>query len=452
MERIQRVAVVGLGKLGASMAAAIAARGVEVIGVDVDPRKVDAVNQKVPPVYEPGLADMMKKAGDRLSATTDLYEAVRRSDATFIVVATPSQADGHFSLEYVLSAAQTIGQALKAKNEWHIVVITSTVSPLSMDERIRPYLEAVSQKQAGKDFGLAYNPEFIALGSVLRDFLNPDLVLIGESDKRTGDLLEDFYRRVVENNPAFARMNFINAELTKLSINTFVTTKITFANMLARLCERLPGADVDVVTAALGRDSRIGGRYLKGAISYGGPCFPRDNLALIAVARQVGTAAEVAESTDHLNRELNRWLATLVAYHRPPNGQIGILGLAYKPGSDVVEESPGLHLAQYLAEQGLPVIAYDPAAQANAQRLLGRRVEWAPSALACVERADIIVVTTPWPEFREIPAEIWQRPSSPRKIIDCWRFLPELATLAYVTYIPLGKGGIPVPQPLSMPS
>ncbi|MDW8236202.1 MAG: nucleotide sugar dehydrogenase [Bacteroidia bacterium] len=235
MKTFNRVSVVGLGKLGSPMAACIAAKGVEVIGVDLDAQKVTAIQQKRPPVYEPGLAEMIQKAGERLTATQNLSEAVRNSEATFIVVATPSQPDGHFSLSYVLPVCEVIGEVLRTKEEWYTVVITSTVSPLSMDEQIRPTLERVSGKKAGKDFGLAYNPEFIALGTVIRDFLNPDLVLIGESDTRTGDLLEAFYRKILDREPAFARMNFVNAELAKLSINTFVTTKISFANMSAAL-------------------------------------------------------------------------------------------------------------------------------------------------------------------------------------------------------------------------
>lgn len=209
----------------------------------------------------------------------------------------------------------------------------------------------MSGKKAGCDFGLAYNPEFIALSTVIRGFLNPYLVLIGESDKHTGDLLEEFYRRILDREPAFARMNFVNAKLTKLSINTFVTTKISFANMIARLCEQLPSAEADVVMQALGLDSRIGSKYLKGAISYGEPCFPRDNLALIAITQRMGIAAEVVETTDRFNRAQNCWLADFVYQHIEPGEKVGILGFAYKLGSDVVEESPAIYLARYLSER-----------------------------------------------------------------------------------------------------
>src|SRR5262249_2828965 len=156
---------------------------------------------------------------------------------------------------------------------------TSTVMPGSTGGEIQAELERASGRKIGPDLGLAYNPEFIALGTVVRDMLRPDFILIGESDKQTGDLLEAIYERSCDNDPAIRRMSFVNAELTKISVNTYVTTKISYANMLAEMCDRLPGADVDVVSAAVGSDSRIGSKYIKGAIGYGGPCFPRDNKA-----------------------------------------------------------------------------------------------------------------------------------------------------------------------------
>src|SRR5439155_850689 len=231
--------------------------------------------------------------------------------------------DGAFSLKYVLAAAKAVGQVLKHKTAYHLVVLTSTVMPGATGGQLLPALEEASGKRCGTDFGLCYSPEFIALGSVIRDFLNPDFCLIGESDPRSGDILEALYKRTWENNPAVARMNFVNAEIAKLAVNTYVTTKISFANMLARVCEKLPGANVDTVTAALGLDSRIGPKYLKGAVSYGGPCFPRDNLAFAALADQVGAPADIAQVTDRFNRRQLVWLADVVEGHIPDGGMVG---------------------------------------------------------------------------------------------------------------------------------
>jgi UDPglucose 6-dehydrogenase len=442
MEAKPTLSIVGLGKLGAPMAACLAAKGFPVIGVDVDAQKVNALNNAQAPVFEPGLPELLQVAKTRLKATQDILTAVLNSEVTFVVVPTPSEPDGSFSLRYVLQACEGIADALKRKPEWHLVVITSTISPGSMDNFIRPFLEERSGKRVGIDFGLCYNPEFIALGSVIRDFLNPDFVLIGESDERSGQMLEEIYRQVCENNPPVVRMNFVNAELTKLAVNTFVTTKISFANMLARICEKLPGADVDVVTNALGLDSRIGRKYLKGAVSYGGPCFPRDNLALIATAQKVGVPADIAEATDRFNHWQIYWLADLIQIHLPEDGTVGILGLTYKPNTDVVEEAVGLLLSQELRRRGVKVVTYDPAGMENARQVLRDEVIFKDSPQACVEVSDVVVVITPWKEFTSLPKEVWQRHSSPRVIVDCWRVLEELKNYDGVIYVPLGKGGV----------
>ena len=183
-----------------------------------------------------------------------------------VIVPTPSGADGTFSTEFVLDACDSIGAGIAEKGSYHLVVLASTVMPGSTEGEIRSRLESVSGKTCGADFGLCYAPSFVALGSVVQDFLNPDYVLIGESDVKSGDLLEDLYKRVCQNDPPVVRMNFVNAELTKLATNTFVSTKITFGNMLAQFCESLPGANVDIVTNALGQDSRIGSTYLNGGL------------------------------------------------------------------------------------------------------------------------------------------------------------------------------------------
>src|SRR5438132_560206 len=230
-----KLSIIGLGKLGAPMAAVMAEKGHNVIGVDVSPAFVSAINQGKAPVSEPGLEDLVRKNRPRLSATLDCEQAVAASDVTFIIVPTPSEPDGTFSLRHVLPASEFIGRALRRKKSYHLVVLSSTVMPCTTGGELLPVLESVSGKQCGVDFGLCYNPEFIALGSVIHDMLHPDLVLIGEFDRRSGDILVNLYYSLCESRPTIARMNFVNAELTKLSVNTFVTTKISYANMLAQV-------------------------------------------------------------------------------------------------------------------------------------------------------------------------------------------------------------------------
>jgi UDPglucose 6-dehydrogenase len=438
---VQSISIVGLGKLGSPLAACFAARGFDVWAVDGDAQKIEALNRGIPPVQEPGLAELLRESQGRLKAIQDTERAVRDSEVTFIVVGTPSEPSGGFSLRNVLPTCEAIGRAVRAKQAFHLVVLTSTVMPGSTGGEVKAALERASGKRCGEDFGLCYSPEFVALGTVIRDFYSPDFLLIGESDPRSGKMLAELYQRVCKNSPAAARMNFINAEITKLAVNTFITTKISYANMLARLCERLPEADVNVVTDTLGLDSRIGPKYLKGAVSYGGPCFPRDNRALAALAVRAGAFPDLAEATDRFNRAQIKWIADLVRRHYSGNGSIGILGLTYKPDTDVVEEAFGLLLAQELSSANLPVVAYDPSAQGA--RALGecKTVRLAGSAQQCIAQSDVVVLATPWREFREIPAAQWVRYSRARVVIDCWRALNHLDGVDGVDYVRLGFGG-----------
>jgi UDPglucose 6-dehydrogenase len=443
---VKSVSVIGIGKLGAPMVACIAARGFRVKAVDLNPQKVQAVNLGLPPVNEPGLAELMKDAGSLLTATRNIAEAVQETDATFIVVGTPSDISGGFSLQYVLPTCEAIGRVLASKKAFHLVILTSTVMPGSTGGPVLAALERASGKRCGKDFGLCYNPEFIALGTVMRDFYYPDFLLIGESDPRSGDLLSAFYQQVCKNSPVIARMNFINAEITKLALNTYITTKISYANMLARLCEKLPEADVNVVTDALGLDTRIGPKYLKGAVSYGGPCFPRDNRALAALASRVGASSGLAEATDIFNRAQIKSVAEIVKSHHSGSQPIGILGLTYKPDTDVVEESFGLLLAQELSASDFSVIVYDPSGDATRALSTHKNIRTAKSTMECVEESGVVVLATPWQEFREIPIEHWTHKCQPRVVarvvIDCWRILDHLNGVDGVRYVRLGFGGL----------
>jgi UDPglucose 6-dehydrogenase len=431
--------VIGLGKLGTSMMAAIANRGFRVIGVDVNPRSVELVNAGHAPVWETNLEETIAANKERLRATLDHREAILGSDLTFVVVPTPSDNRGAFSLQYAAWAFREIGRALKEKEGYHLVVLTSTVLPGSTRYGLLPILEQESGKTCGRDFGLCYNPEFIALGSVIHDFLNPDFVLIGEFDERSGSMLEAFYAQILENQAPCARMSIENAELTKIAVNTYVTTKITFANMLAELCERIPGGNIDVVTNALGLDRRIGHKYLKGALGYGGPCFPRDNVALSFIARALGSSADLAEVTDRMNRTLsNRVIERLKPLIRK-GMTVAVLGLAYKPGSHVVEESQGIYLARLLAGLGVRVLGYDPLANEMARVELQDQALILESLEECISQADMVLITTPDPIFRSLTAADFDENSSVI-VVDFWRILEkELAGRENIRYIPVGR-------------
>jgi len=437
------ISVAGLGKLGAVMAAVMAGKGYTVIGTDRDHGVVDAVNAGKAPVQEPLLDEYMRLAGGRLTATTDIEAAVLGSSATFIIVPTPSGPDGTFLVDIVLDVCRRIGRALRAKSGYHLVVVSSTVTPGQTGNEVLPLLEQISGKRCGADFGLCYNPEFIALGSVVRDMLNPDMLLIGESDPTAGALLESIYTRVCENAPRAVRMNFVNAELAKLSVNTYVTTKIVYANMLAGVCERLPGADVEAVTAAIGLDSRIGHKYLKGGLSYGGPCFPRDNVAFSSLAKQIGADAGLAEATHAGNRRHAERLGELAAELCKGTGTVALLGLSYKPGTGVVEESAGIAIARDLAGRSIPVTVYDPQAMPNARLALGDSVVYAESASAAIGEAAVILVLTAWEEFRALRPSDFERPGARAILVDCWRLYKNKGFEDVCTYLTLGLGPAP---------
>jgi UDPglucose 6-dehydrogenase len=235
-------------------------------------------------------------------------------------------------------------------------------------------------------------------------------------------------------------MNFVNAELSKLAVNTFVTTKISYANMLAQVCEQLPGADVDVVTSAIGQDTRIGRRYLKGALGYGGPCFPRDNKAFSQLARSVGANAGLAEATDRVNREQVGWLSEIVLRELPENGKVGILGLSYKPHTNVIEEAQGVELARQLIAKQIPTIIYDPLAMDNARQVLNGPVEFASSMAECAQQATVIVITTPWDEFKSLTPKHLNFANGRPTVIDCWRILSRDDYESVVNYVALGRG------------
>ena len=437
---MMKISVIGLGKLGSPMAAVYASKGFDVVGVDKNSVFVDAINKGRAPVEEDRLQDFIDQSKGRLSATLDTIQAVKDTDVTFVIVPTPSGPDGSFTNKYILESLKEIGAGIKDKEGYHLVVITSTVMPGSTDGEIRQTLEKYAGRSVGDMLGLCYSPEFIALGTVIRDMLNPDFFLIGESDQKAGDMLVSIYAKAYDNQPRMERMNFVNAELTKISVNTFVTTKISYANMLSDLCDHLPGADVDVVTQAIGCDSRIGHKYLKGAVAYGGPCFPRDNIAFSRLAAIIGAKADLATATDSINRHQKDRILAIIDHLESQPKTIGILGLSYKPGTSVIEESQGIALAAALKKKGFNVIVFDPMAMAPAQAVLGEHVTYATSEDDCVKICDALVIMTAWPQFSCLPKSLFNEKPTGFPVIDCWRTLASETLPSKVMNIHLGRG------------
>lgn len=403
MGSLAKLSVFGLGKLGACMAATFAQAGYEVLGVDINPETVRKINEGLPPVDEPLLPETIKKAGKRLRATTNPAEAVT-TDASFFIVPSPSLPDGSFSNEFLMRALAPIAQAVrKARKKNHIFVISSTTTPGACRKVIIPMLEKEIGGKCGQAFSFCYNPEFIALGNVVRGLQSPDMVLIGESDERAGDLLEAVYRKYNTNQPKIARMSITSAELTKISVNSYITAKISFTNQLRMIAEKFADTDIHAILDAIGADSRIGHKYLRAGLSYGGPCFPRDNRLVSYAANQVGLSAPLAEATDRVNEMAKEQLAQQALACVRPGDTVAVLGMSYRPDTYIVEESAGLHIAQSLKRSGCRVVVHDYAANAaNSPALLEFESLSEPGLLRREKRLKAVLICNPWPEYAKI--------------------------------------------------
>lgn len=437
---IENVAVIGCGKLGGTMVGCLASRGFNVIGVDVSQAAVDALNAGRAPAPESGLDELIAANKERIRGTMSHEDAIVNSDLSFVIVPTPSDERGAFSLQYAAHAFEAIGKALAKRVGFHTVVLTSTVLPGSTRHGLLPILEKFSGKKCGVDFGLCYSPEFIALGTVIRDYLNPDFYLVGQFDDQSGLALEQVNSRVALNNAPSKRMSIENAELAKISVNSFVTMKISYANMLADFCERIPGGDVDVVSDAIGLDKRIGRRYLTGGFGYGGPCFPRDNVALNYVGKHLGATCNQLEVNDEFNRTIGpRFISRLQAYLKP-GMTVAVLGLAYKPLSHVIEESSGIYLCRALADAGMRVIGYDPLANAESKQVLNGHALVADSIGQCLQDADVVLVTTPDDVYKALPPKAYIKEGKKVVVVDFWRCLSkEVSGNSEIQYVPMGK-------------
>jgi len=421
------VSVIGLGKLGAPLAAVLAYKGNKTIGYDINKKYVELINQKKAPVREPKLQNLIKQTNN-LSASSNLEYVINNSDISFLILPTPSMPNGFFTNKYLIKSLEEISKILKNKKKFHVINITSTVMPGSCDNEIKKVIEKFSKKKIGKDIGLCYNPEFIALGNVVNDMLYPDMILLGESDKKSGRVLASVYKKVIPSNVLIKRMSLINAEIVKISVNTFVTTKISYANMLADLCEKLKGADVDTVTDAIGMDSRIGKKYLKGGMPYGGPCFPRDNRAFSALAKKIGANSELAMATDAINdHQVIRISKKINAICKEFSIKtIGFLGLAYKPDTYFMEESPSLKIISQLRNKKLAL--WDPHGinEEEVQCLTSKKVTLQNSIKNTIECSDLIVIAVNDKEFKNKKTINFIQSKKNLVVLDCWNILPDL--------------------------
>ena len=389
-EGIRQISVIGLGKLGLCMACVFATK-YKVRGIDIDEKKLRQLYIRESPIEETGLQDLFDSVGENITFDDD-YGEVLHTDITFVIVPTPSEEDDSFYDGYVVGVVEELNKVLKRKK--HMIVISSTVMPGTIEKL---------QKIVSSRVEIVYNPEFIALGSVIHDFQNPDIILVG-TDNIDVRCLIDIYRKVCKNEPYFITMKSKEAEIAKLSLNCYITMKITFANMMYQLCNKA-GVNAHRVCNGIGFDSRIGNKYLKPGMGYGGPCFPRDNKALVKYATDNGVALNLLRVVDDTNKD--HWKMFVKMFLTKWYANVAILGLAYKCGTHITEESQALKIYDYLIEFGHKVNVYDPHV-----KMLGSY----KTAQECVDASDVVLVCLPYPEFKKVDYK-------DKKVIDIWRCL-----------------------------
>jgi len=435
---MQNISVIGLGKLGVCTAACLAYKGFNVLGVDINQDIVKNINSGFSCIHEPKLQEIIKKSKKNLIATTEYDDVINHTDLTIVIVPTPTQDNGNFSNKYLIDVFTILGDKFKKSNKnYHLFVCTSTVSPETCDQILIPHIEKISEKQLSLDFGFCYNPEFIALGSVIHDTLNPDMVLIGGSDKKGGDILQTVYERMCDNKPYIARMSIISAEIAKISLNAYITMKISFANTLGNICENVSGSEIDKITSAIGADKRISPYYLKAGLGFGGPCFPRDNKAFAAFSKKFGVNADLAVSTDNINFKQNQILINHVMNSiQNDSCEVAILGMSYKQKTPVIEESPGLILLNHLIKRSIPVSIYDPLAMDNVKSVFKDQIKYSHSVEKCIQSANVCIIALPYDEFKIL--EVIELKDQ-FTIIDCWRLLNPEKINNNINYIQIGR-------------
>jgi UDPglucose 6-dehydrogenase len=400
-KKILNLSVVGGGYVGLSTGIGLALSGHRVTCIDCDRTVVSKINQGVYPFFEASLDGLLKKCINETGSlrAAEEYSAIGHCDASFICVGTFFQSENKTDFSHIIDAAIQIGRVLKETDTYHLVVVKSTVPPGTTEEVIIPTLEKYSLKKAGREFGVTVNPEFFQEGSASQGFLAPDRIIIGEHDKKAGDLLQSLYDSSCS--CPIIRTNLRTAEMIKYASNAFLATKITFINEIGNLCKKL-GIDVYKVSEGMGHDPRIGQQFLKAGLGFGGSCLPKDLEELVFKAHQTGYEAELLSSVVRINNEQPLRLIEIAERRigSLTDREIAILGIAFKPGTDDVRDAPALKIIDRLIDRGAQIRTYDPQAMPRAKRILPDRVKFCTSAQEAIEGADCILIVTDWNEFK----------------------------------------------------
>ena len=396
------IAVVGTGYVGLVSGTCFAETGVNVTCVDVDAAKIERLQKGEIPIYEPGLDEMVRKnvAAGRLKFTTDLASVINEQEIIFSAVGTPPDEDGSADLKYVLQVARTIGQNINK----YLVVVTKSTVPVGTARKVRQAIEEELQKR-GVDipFDVASNPEFLKEGNAIKDFMSPDRVVVGVESEKAKKALTRLYKPFLINNFRVIFMDIPSAEMTKYAANSMLATRISFMNDIANLCERV-GADVNMVRAGIGSDTRIGRKFLYAGCGYGGSCFPKDVKALIKTADQNGYSMEVLKAVERVNERqksiLFEKLQRAFKGESLEGNTIAMWGLSFKPETDDMRESTALVMIDKLLAAGCHIRAYDPIAMNECRRRIGDRVTYCRDMYDAVLDADALLLLTEWKEFR----------------------------------------------------
>lgn len=351
-----KISLIGLGKLGLPLLATFGKHGQKIIGIDVDVNKINILKNDELPFHETNLKEYLIGGRKNIEYSDNFENIVNNTDIAIILVNTPSNEKGEFSNKYIYDAVKNICEKLKnSNNEDFLFIISSTVMPGSHDEIVK-MIESNTGRKLNQGFGVVYIPDLVALGCVIKDFENPDVIIMGESDSKYGDVAEKIYSKILKNNPPIVRMSLVESEITKVSLNAYITMKISFANFIGNVSEKF-NANPHIITKALGCDKRISPYYIKSGLSFGGTCFPRDTWAFIKMSENVGLDAVHIKSTQKINENQNILLYNKVKKYT--NKKIGIYGLSFKPNTYVTTESPGNILYERLLSEGYDVVFYD---------------------------------------------------------------------------------------------
>ncbi|HTI86431.1 MAG TPA: UDP-glucose/GDP-mannose dehydrogenase family protein [Alphaproteobacteria bacterium] len=406
-----RVAMIGTGYVGLVSGACFSEFGHDVTCVDMDAGKIERLNKGEIPIYEPGLDKLVESnaAAGRLHFTTDLGAAVKGAEVVFIAVGTPSRrGDGHADLSYVFSAAESIAAAVDGPT----VVVTKSTVPVGTGRKVE---DIIRKARPQGDVDVASNPEFLREGAAIGDFMRPDRVIIGAETDRARDVMRRLYRPLSLIEVPILFTSRETAEIIKYATNSFLATKITFINEIADLCEKV-GADVHDVARGIGFDGRIGRKFLHPGPGYGGSCFPKDTLALVRTAESVGAPIRIVETVVAVNDERKKAMATRIAQAlggAAKGKTVALLGLAFKPNTDDMRESPALDIVPALIAMGATVRVFDPAAMGEAKKQLPDIV-YCKDAYDAMSGADALAIVTEWNEFRSLDlAEVRKRLKKP---------------------------------------